>query len=270
MVYRMLVVMLFVQQVVTGQEKTLLQSPSDIYLLIGQSNMAGRGQVDSISKITNPAILMFDKLHQWVPATDPMHFDKKEAGVGPGLSFAQSMLEQNPSAIIGLIPCAVGGTNISKWQPGVYDSATKTHPYDDAVKRIRVALQSGTLKGILWHQGEGDSGGSRYKLYAQRFDSLLFNLKQDLGIRTDSLPVVVGELGYFYVKKAPNAKFINEILHQIAGAHGNIACVSSDGLTDKGDTTHFDTQSARELGKRYAQAMKQLQREAEAGAARLR
>jgi hypothetical protein len=31
-------------------------------------------------------------------------------------------------------------------------------------------------------------------------------------------------------------------------------CVASDGLTDKGDGTHFDSPSLREFGRRYARA----------------
>jgi hypothetical protein len=38
------------------------------------------------------------------------------------------------------------------------------------------------------------------------------------------------------------------------------AVVSAKNLTDKGDHLHFDTPSARELGKRYAEAMKKLQK----------
>lgn len=257
--YKTLLLMLLLQQSLLSSA----QQPTDLYLLIGQSNMAGRGAVDSISKISTPAILVFNKSNNWVPATDPLHFDKKEAAVGPGLSFAKTMLESQPGKIIGLIPCAVGGTSISKWQPGAYDSATKTHPYDDAVARAKIALKTGTLKGILWHQGEGDSGGKKYQMYARRFDSLLLNLSHDLGINTTKIPIVIGELGPFYLTKYPDshAPDLNAVLKEIPASHANIACVSTEGLTDKGDKTHFDTRSARELGKRYAEAMLQLQKQ---------
>src|SRR5688572_1074767 len=78
-----------------------------IYLLIGQSNMAGRGALDSLSKQENPQILMLTKEDKWIPATDPLHFDKPViVGVGPGISFAQSMLTGNKHGKIGIIPCA--------------------------------------------------------------------------------------------------------------------------------------------------------------------
>ena len=34
------------------------------------------------------------------------------------MAFAQQVLEQNLSSCVGLIPCAVGGTEISEWQEG--------------------------------------------------------------------------------------------------------------------------------------------------------
>lgn len=233
----------------------------DLYLLIGQSNMAGRGVPDSLSNITDPAIWMLDRNGRWVPAKDPLHFDKKEAGVGPGFAFAKEMLPEAGGHRIGLIPCAVGGTSISRWQPGSYDPVTRTHPYDDAIKRAKLAMKSGQLKGILWHQGESDSGASQYLYYRQRFDSLLLNLSADLDIAAGEVPMVVGQVGDFFVAKNPegHGKDINAILRQIAADHKNMAWASSEGLTDKGDKTHFDTNSARELGKRFARAMLQLQ-----------
>jgi hypothetical protein len=45
----------------------------------------------------------------------------------------------------------VGGSGIDAWAPGAYFADTKTHPYDDALARARVAQQTGTLAGIIWH-----------------------------------------------------------------------------------------------------------------------
>ena len=91
--------------------------------------------MDSQSKKINPRILMLTRDTVWLPAVDPLHFDKKEAGVGPGRSFAEAMLSKTKSANIkiGLIPAAVGGTSITLWKTGAYDAVTKSHPYDDAM-----------------------------------------------------------------------------------------------------------------------------------------
>ena len=224
----------------------------EVYLLIGQSNMAGRGLVDAESKKVNPRILMLDSANQWVPATDPVHFDKpKAAGVGPAISFAQQMLSPDGQHTIGLIPCALGGSPIKVWQPNaIY--LKKFHPYDDALARARLAMQQGTLKGILWHQGESDNDSIHAALYLKNLSALIKRLRTDL--QRPDLPFVAGEIGYFN-----KAYYFNPIINQLPMQVPATAVVSAKDLTDKGDKLHFDTSSARELGKRYAEAMKLLQ-----------
>ena len=68
-----------------GKAQTTNEIEVHYYLLIGQSNMAGRGPLDTESKVINEQIIMLDSLNNWVGATDPVHFDKpKMVGVGPG------------------------------------------------------------------------------------------------------------------------------------------------------------------------------------------
>lgn len=223
----------------------------DLFLLIGQSNMAGRGQLDS-EKIDLEGVYVINKNNEWVNAKDPIHYDKAVAGTGLAATFAIDVKNKSERKI-GLIPCAIGGTSIDLWAPDIVDPVTKMMPYNQTVERAKKALQSGQLKGILWHQGESDSGNGRYVNYGDRFDVLLKNLSEDLSFNLDSIPVIVGELGPFFSSQARNkeAICIDSILHQKATAI-NIYCVSSQGLTHKGDSTHFDTPSLRELGKRYA------------------
>lgn len=243
-------------QPVTAQEPSASIPDPDlhVYFLIGQSNMAGRGKVDSISQLQRPRIFMLDKNKKFVPATDPLHFDKKEAGVGPGLSFAESMLPADGPVKIGLVPAAVGGTSIGLWVPGAYDSITKTHPYDDAMARIKEAMKYGVLKGILWHQGEANSGNfSTSPTYITQLKALVKRIRTEL--QAPNLPVVVGELGYF----RPAFANFNVMLKQVPDSIAFTRVVSAEGLEHKGDNTHFNTAAARELGKRYAAKMKELQ-----------
>ena len=224
----------------------------DLYLLIGQSNMAGRAPVDAISKEADPRIFMLDKENNWAPATDPMHFDKPAlVGVGPGLSFAKQMLVIGGRREIGLIPCAVGGSPIRVWEP---DSTylNGLHPYDDAIRRTRLAMRHGILRGIIWHQGESDNDTALTAVYMGKLKALIERLRRDLG-RPD-LPFVAGEIGYF---DPPG--FINRVIDSLPDVVSGTAVVSAEGLTDKGDNVHFDTRSARELGRRYAQAMAGLE-----------
>lgn len=227
-----------------------------LYLLIGQSNMAGRGKTDAVRKPVNARILMLDSTGKFVPASDPVHFDKKEAGVGPGISFAESMLAANPEIKIGLIPAAVGGTSIQLWVPGGYDSITHTHPYDDAMILAKEAMKYGVLKGILWHQGEANSSSFQE---SPGYIALLRQLIQRLrtAFNMPELPVTIGELGYF----RPAFTNFNAMLQAVPDSIAFTNVVSAKGLQHKGDHTHFNTESARELGKRFAAGMKALQQQ---------
>jgi Domain of unknown function (DUF303). len=227
-----------------------------LYLLVGQSNMAGRGIItDEYRDISQPNVLMLDKEGKWITAAHPLHFDKPaRAGVGPGLAFGLEMAKADPSVKIGLIPCAVGGTAIESWQPGAMDSVTKKYPYDDAVARLRTAMKSGVIKGIIWHQGEANSRPERSAGYLEKLESLIGRLREVAG--NNNLPFVAGELGRY----RDNYQLINDQLRQLPQKVKNTAFASSEGLVHKGDKTHFDAASATELGKRLAAQMIQLQR----------
>ncbi|QDU75614.1 Carbohydrate acetyl esterase/feruloyl esterase precursor [Bremerella volcania] len=225
-----------------------------LFLLVGQSNMAGRGKVTPDDQVKNPRVLMLDQQGKWVPAVDPMHFDKpKMVGVGLGRTFGFEVADSSPDITIGLIPCAVGGSPIRSWEPGAWDAPTKSHPYDDAMKRAHKALQSGQLKGILWHQGESDSRPEQAEVYDQKLRDLIARFRKELN--AEDVPFIIGQLGKFEDNPWNEAKTQVDRAHQnIAKTDDNVLFVPADGLTHKGDKVHFNAQSYREFGKRYAKA----------------
>jgi hypothetical protein len=229
----------------------LAADPSDLqlFLLIGQSNMAGRGKVEPQDRAPIPRVFMLTKEMTWAPAVDPMHFDKPDiAGVGLGRSFATTLLTANPSVRIGLIPAAFGGTSLDQWKVG-------GDLYNDAIKRARQAMKAGKLRAILWHQGEADSGKEELvKSYRERFAAMMGRLRADLN--APEVPVVVGQLGEFY--EGALAKPLNEQLALVPFAVPHSAFVSSAGMVHKGDKVHFDAPSQHELGRRYALAFLSL------------
>ena len=228
-----------------------------LFLLVGQSNMAGRGYLEDEDKVAPPRVLTLDREGKWVPAVDPIHFDKAGAGVGPGRTFGIAMAEHDTNVTIGLIPCGAGGSPISTWEPGQAWEQTHGHPYDDAVKRARIAMESGVLKGILWHQGEGDSTPARAAVYEEKLHALIKRLRTDLD--SPEVPFIAGQLGRF-----PGAPW-NAAKEKVNQAHETLpqkvphtAFASSESLTDRGDHLHFDAKSARTLGRRYAEAYLKL------------
>ena len=226
---------------------------TDLYLLIGQSNMAGRGPVEAQDIEPVPGVFALTKMNTWVPAVDPLHWDKPEiAGVGPGRSFAKKMREAEPGVNIGLIPAAFGGTSLEQWTVG-------GKLYNDAVERTRTALRlagpGAKLKGMLWHQGEAECGKEALaNTYIERWSVIIAALKKDLN--APDVPIVVGQLGTFLERaKSPFASVVNAQLKAVPSRIPNTAFVSSEGLKDKGDLVHFNSEGAREFGRRYAAAL---------------
>lgn len=224
-----------------------------LFLLVGQSNMAGRGVVEEQDKTPHPRVLMLSKENRWVPAVDPMHFDKPAAGVGLGKTFGQIVAEARPGVTIGLIPCAVGGSPIDAWKPGVFYPPTKSHPWDDMVKRVEAALPAGTLKGILWHQGESDSTAKDAPVYEAKLHDLIKRLREL--VKVPDVPFIAGQMGKFDgVPWNPEKEIVDKAHQSLPNKVPHTAFVSAEGLKHKGDKVHFDAASYRELGKRYADA----------------
>lgn len=232
----------------TGSLLWAADGPRDlrIFLLCGQSNMAGRGDVEESDRRSLERVWSMNKAHEWALATDPLHFDKPAiAGVGLGRTFARLLTQADSEARVGLVPCAMGGSALHEWAPG-------TPHFENTLKRARIALASGRLSGILWHQGEADSSDrQKAESYTERFAVMINAFRKELG----DVPVVVGQLGEFLLPdKFPFAATVNRHLAQLPLEVKRSAFVSSAGLGHRGDEIHFDSAGFREFGRRYAHA----------------
>ncbi len=244
----------------TGSVKIPPPEQFHLYLLIGQSNMAGRGKVAEQDRQPHARVLTLTKDLKWKPATEPIHFDKSSAGVGLGRTFGIVMAEADPNVTIGLIPCAVGGSPIASWEPGGYHKSTKTHPWDDMLPRAREALKRGTLKGILWHQGESDSGSpATASVYEAKLHALIARVRKEL--QAEGIPFVAGQMGQFAERPWSPEKIMVDAAHQsLPEKVPNCAFVDAQGLKHKGDQVHFDADSYREFGRRYAKAYQSMKK----------
>ena len=230
------------------------------FLLIGQSNMAGRGDFGEVEEINNPRCKMLRNA-RWQPMSEPICPDRSpfvyyHSGVGLSASFADEFAKHFGEDV-GLIPCADGGTRLEEWQPG-------TALFANTVAQCKLAQEyaDAEICGILWHQGESDSTDERdVALYHDRFMTMLRAMKAEIGI-SDDVPVLIGELGEF-VGSYENGRCaffwdVNEILRALASELPCGAFVSAKGLTSKEDNIHFNSASYREFGKRYFAAYRTL------------
>ncbi|MGZ8539594.1 MAG: sialate O-acetylesterase, partial [Chitinophagaceae bacterium] len=88
-----------------------------VFILAGQSNMAGRGLVEPEDTLAEKRLLTIDKDGQLITAKEPLHFyEPNLAGLDCGYSFGTTILKSVPRNIsVLLIPTAVGGSSISQW-----------------------------------------------------------------------------------------------------------------------------------------------------------
>ncbi|MCH2204999.1 MAG: sialate O-acetylesterase [Lentisphaerales bacterium] len=232
---------------------TAKEEPMHIFLLIGQSNMAGRAKLEAgDDKIIENCMLWNGE--SWEAAKAPLNryskFKKSPPkfiqGVSPGVEFVKGYMKANPGVKVGIISGARGGSKIEEWHP-TFDKWTL---YKEAVKQTHAALAAGgELKGILWHQGESNSKVADE--YPAKLKAHIESLRKEFG--KPKLAFVFGQIGQWRDDYKP----FNEMIVQQTKLIPNTSCVTTEGLSSF-DPYHFDRKSQLELGRRYAAEMLKL------------
>ena len=276
-----------------NQSPTKPPPPTDIFLCFGQSNMEGyipkikgipvaipaedkQGVSDRfqvLAAVDMPALGR--KKGEWYTAVPPLC--RGDTGLTPADYFGRAMVEgiSDPNVRVGVIVVAVAGCAIN-----LFDKDTKVsssylnaqenwmkdiaalyddNPYQRLVEMAEIAQESGTIRGILLHQGEsgkaGPSGenGSDNANWATAVKKVYDSLLIDLGLLPNSVPLLAGQV------VGNNSTIINSL----PGKMPSVAYViSSQGLSAAGtedyDPQHFSYEGYRELGQRYAEKMLEL------------
>lgn len=225
------------------------------FLMIGQSNMAGRGKKEDVEPIDNKELKVL-RNGRWQNMYVPVNCDRAFSGVSLAESFADAY-QKDHGVQVGLIPCADGGTTLDQWKEG-------SILYDHAVFQAKLAMRTSNIAGILWHQGESDCKMERYSTYAERFQKFVDAIKRDLNLY--DVPFLVGGLGEFLKDRVENPEmqnftYVNEALKQVAEQNEMMGFVSAEGLESKPDRLHFNAVSLREFGLRYYEVFKKLEKE---------
>ena len=215
------------------------------FLMIGQSNMAGRGLRNEAIPVDTSHIKVL-RNGRWQPMYRPVNNDRQAAGVSLAESFAEQYAKTY-GVDVGLIPCADGGTCLEQWKPG-------SILFDHAVFQAKLAARTSTIVGILWHQGEGDCDTASFTTYQERFERMIASLRAQLDL--PDVPVLVGGLGDFLIDcplfdTLKNYGEVNQALKSVAAADPSIGFVPAEGLTSNPDLLHFNSKSLHEFGKRY-------------------
>lgn len=215
------------------------------FLLIGQSNMAGRGFANEVEPIHNPNLKVL-RNGRWRPMYTPVNNDRDTAGINLAESFVD-LYSKEKNVEVGIIPCADGGTSLDQWCVGGL-------LFDHACYMAELASRTSTIAGVLWHQGESDCSEKRYPYYKQKLTVILDAFRDKLNLH--DVPFLLGGLGDYLVNYGTsgtmkNYVYINNALEEISEERKMTGFVSAKGLTPNPDNLHFNARSLREFGVRY-------------------
>lgn len=239
---------------------------ADVVLLIGQSNMDGRGKVSELPaelSAPSPTIRLFYRnppaaSDGWValapgyslaPGAKP---PVPGATFGAEISFGPALAAAMPTLHLALIKASKGGTSLAKdWKPGEAGKPDTQGPCYrnllDTLKAALPALGAHRLRGAVWHQGESDAGLPEGE-YQKLLTAFIPRLREDVGVA--NLPFVIGEV---YDNGKRDAVRAGQ--KAVAAVVPNTAFVPCDGLKTWDNGTHFDAAGQLELGRRYAAAL---------------
>jgi len=235
-----------------------------VYLAFGQSNMEGQGTIEAQDcQVPDRFHVLQDKdcpsegweYGEWRVAEPPLN--RCWAGIGPMDYFGRTMVEEADESIhVGVVPAAVSGAKIELFQKSApIGNSDKSIPngftgaYDWLLDLAQQAQEVGTIKGMIFHQGESNTGQSDWP---DKVVGIVENLKSDLGI--GDVPFLAGEL--MYEEYNGCCAVHNELIHQLPDLIPNAHVISAEGL-DNQDQYHFSTEAYREFGRRYAEEMLQ-------------
>ncbi|CAA7019142.1 unnamed protein product [Microthlaspi erraticum] len=233
------------------QSQTIPRNIS-IFIMAGQSNMAGRGGVynNTATNTTvwdgvippecrsNPSIFRLTAKLEWEVAKEPLHVDidvNKINGVGPGMSFANRVV--NRFSQVGLVPCSIGGTKLRQWQKGEF-------LYEEMVRRAKAAAvaSGGSYRAVLWYQGESDTVDMVDALvYKKRLVKFFNDLRSDLQL--PNLPIIQVAIA---TGAGPHLGAVRKA--QLETGLENVHCVDAMGLPLEPDGLHLTTSAQVRLG----------------------
>ncbi|MBN1408893.1 MAG: T9SS type A sorting domain-containing protein [Calditrichaceae bacterium] len=242
-----------------------------IFLCFGQSNMEGQGTIETRDKTVDNRFQVFQALNcsnlgrtkaNWYKAVPPLC--QCWSGLSPADYFGRTMVANLPDSIkVGVINVSIGGCDIRLFDKDIYQDYDSTYteswftdkvrdyewnPYQYLIDLAQSAQQDGVIKGILLHQGETNTGDTKWPSYVKKIYNDMLN---DLSLEADSVPLLAGEL----VSAEGNCcASMNAIINTLPDTIPTAHVISSSGCTAK-DNAHFDSEGYRELGKRYGEKM---------------
>ena len=260
-----------------------LPADADVWVLAGQSNMAGSGFGEA-PETPSDRVWLYTLRDEWKIAEESFIADRYEAvdeafaimrgerdkhfadpnyrkqqagiwrsaGAGLGLPFGKAMA-QHTGKPVGLLICAKGDTRMEEWTPD-YDGHPYMALYQATLRRIRKVGRP--IKGILWDQGASDSFDGKAQLYVERMKKMVAAFRRDLN--QPDLPFFYGQIAIFPLQtdeELPDWNLIQEMQHELEPVLAPGGMVSAIDLPYC-DWGHFSTAALKRFGRRFAKVVR--------------
>jgi hypothetical protein len=243
-----------------------------IFLCFGQSNMEGFPGVEPQDTTVNSRFQvlaavdfprMARKMGSWYPAIPPLC--RPSTGLCPADYFGRTLVSKLPADIrVGIVNVSVAGCRIELFDKDTYQSYASTappwmtaiintyggNPYAYLVEMGKLAKKDGVIRGILMHQGESNPNDNDWP---SKVKAVYDNLMKDLNLKSEEVPLLVGELVSADQNGACAA--MNTMIDELPKTIPNSYVISSQGCTSRPDHLHFNAAGYRELGTRYGLKM---------------
>lgn len=254
-----------------------------VYLLGGQSNGNGRGDAAELTEplaspqadvrfywhrtqsVTNAGHLAEDAWIDLAPGsghgvTTPVY--SKE--FGSELSFGRAMADGSPGVKIAIIKYTHGGTNLhTEWSASGDKYATFVAIAQAAFQTLTSAGHTYEFGGMIWHQGEADTGTGADQ-YQANLTSLINRVRDDI-FGGQTAPFVVGSIsdsqyGSQITTPGTGAYKVRQAQEAVATNMVQVGFVNTDGFSVRAtDTIHFDHDGQIALGQGFAAQMLALE-----------
>ncbi|MFB3896318.1 MAG: sialate O-acetylesterase [bacterium] len=235
-----------------------------IFILAGQSNASGRGELNASTETPDSRVIMFGNDYLWKTAYEPVDdptnqidtvsSDNSVITPTKGHSFALKAAKDLVTTSIQsaiLIPCPRGGTKISQWRKPV-DPFDRTTLFGSCNYRQSTAAPGG-INAMWWYQGE--SNQSTPGTFITENTQLMNEFRSEMGA---NLPIIYVQLAKQTTITSNSAQHhLGELQRLMETGSGDTSSISNHFMVVAFDlplidNVHINQTAQKELGRRIA------------------
>jgi hypothetical protein len=257
------------------------RAATKVFLLGGQSNMAGVGGYDGVGfglpadqPCPSPYNAIQTTVQFWnygpIAQPDPSNginmpgigtgwvadapgYGHEPENFGPEVSFGYRLHQLFPNDDIYLVKEGISSTDLAKyWNPdgtgsfyNVFESRVNA-----AMANLTAAGKSPTIAGMIWMQGESDAMvHAKAVAYAANLTNFIAAVRSDFA--TPNMPFVVGRINTYPWGTPADNDLVRNAQTNVPGAVGHASWINTDDL-QLAYPGHYGTQGQIDLGIRFA------------------